>query len=48
MTSTSKYVYINKLDQIVSKYNNTCHRTIAMKAVDVNPSIYFDFNKENN
>ena len=27
MTSVSKHVYINKLDDIVNKYNNTYHST---------------------
>ena len=35
MTSISKKVYIDKLDDIVNKYNNTYHRTIKMKPVDV-------------
>ena len=35
MTSISKNVYINKLDNIVNKYNNTSHRTIKIKRVDV-------------
>ena len=35
MTSISKNVYINKLDNIVNEYNNTCHKTIKMKPVDV-------------
>ena len=38
MTSVSKTVYIDDLDDIVNKYNNTYHRTIKMKLVDVNPS----------
>ena len=38
MTSVSKTVYIDDLDDIVNKYNNTHHRTIKMKPVDVNPS----------
>ena len=38
MTSVSKTVYIDDLDDIVNKYNNTYHRTIKMKPVDVNPS----------
>ena len=46
-TSISRNVYINKLDDIVNKYNNIYHRTIKMKPVDVNPSIYIDFNKQN-
>ena len=31
MTSISKNVYIDKLDDIVNKYNNIYHRTIKMK-----------------
>ena len=30
-----KNVYIDKLDDMVNKYNNTFHRTIKMKQVDV-------------
>ena len=33
MTSISKNVYIDKLDDIVNKYNNTYHRTNKMKPV---------------
>ena len=35
MTSVSKNMYIDKLDDIVNKYNNTYHGTIKMKTVDV-------------
>ena len=35
MTSILKNVYIDKLDEIVNKYNNTYHKTIKMKPVDV-------------
>ena len=35
MTSVSKNVYIGKLDDKVSEYNNTYHRTINMKPIDV-------------
>ena len=38
MTSVSKNVYIDKLDDWVSKYNNTYHRTIKLKPADVKPS----------
>ena len=48
MTSISKNVYIDKLDDIVNKYNNTYHRIITMNPVNVNPSMYINFNKENN
>ena len=48
MTSISKYVYIDKLDNIVNKYKNTYHRTIKMKLFDVKSSTYIYFDKENN
>ena len=48
MTSTSKNVHIDKLDDIVNKYSNTYHRIIKMKPVDVKPSSFIDFDKENN
>ena len=35
MTLVSKYIYIDKLDDIVNKYNNVYHSTIKMKPVDV-------------
>ena len=46
MTSISKIVYIDKLDDIVSEYNNTDHRTIKMKPVDVKDNTYIDFKKK--
>ena len=42
MTSVSKNVYINKLDDIINECNNTCHRTIKMKPVDVKNNTYID------
>ena len=45
MTSITKNVYIDKLDDIVNKYNNTYHSTIKMEPVDVKLSTYIDFNK---
>ena len=48
MTSVSKNVYIDKLDNIVNKHNNTYHSTIQMKPVNVKSSKYIDFVKENN
>ena len=35
MTAVSKNVYFYVLDVVVNKYNNTVHRTIKMKPVDV-------------
>ena len=40
-------VYIDKLDDIINKYNNTYHRTIEMKPINFNSNTYIDFNKEN-
>ena len=41
-------MYIDKLDDIVRKYNNTYHRTIKMTPVDVKSSSYIDSSKEIN
>ena len=48
LTSISKKVYIYKLDDIVNKYNNTCHSTIEIKQVDVKSNTYIDSSKEIN
>ena len=48
MTSVSTNVYIDKLDDTVGEYNNTYHRTIKMKPVDVKDNTYIDFKKEIN
>ena len=42
MTAISKNVYFDVLDDIVNKYNNTVHRTIKMKPVDVKDNKYVD------
>ena len=46
MTSISKNEYIDKLDDMVKKYNNTYHTSIKMKSVDVKDNTYIDFEKE--
>ena len=48
MTSVSKNVYINKLDDIVDEYNNTYHATIKMKLIDVKDNTYINTDKETN
>ena len=48
MTSISKNMYIDKLDDIVNEYNNTYHRTIKMKPIDVKDSAYINIDKEVN
>ena len=40
MTTVSKNVYFDVLDDIVEKYNNTVHRTIKMKPIDVTSDSY--------
>ena len=42
MTAISKNVHIHKLDDIVNECNNTYHRTIKMKPVDVKGNTYID------
>ena len=42
MTSISKNVYIDKLDDIVNEYNNTYHRASRIKPVDVKDNLYID------
>ena len=42
MISVSKNVYIDKLDDIVNKDNNTYHSTVKIKAVDIKLSTYID------
>ena len=48
MTSTSKNMYFDKLDDIVDEYNNTYHTTIKMKPIDVKDNTYINTNKEIN
>ena len=43
MTSISKNVYIDKLDDIVNKYNNTYHSTSKIKPVNVKSSTYINY-----
>ena len=41
-------MYFDKLNDILNEYNNTYHRTIKMKPVDVKDNTYIDFSKEFN
>ena len=43
MTSVSKNVYIDKLDDMVDEDNNTYHKTIKMKSVNLKDNTYIDF-----
>ena len=48
MTAGSKNVYFDVLDDIVNKYNNTVHRTIKMKPIDVTSDSYAEYNEDSN
>ena len=41
-------MFIDKLDDVVKKYNNTYHTSIKMKPVNVKDNTYIDFKKELN
>ena len=48
MTSTSKNVYIDQSNDIVSEYNSTYHRTIKVKPIDVKDNTYINIDEEVN
>ena len=48
MTAISKIVYFNVLNDFVDKYNNTYHKTIKMKPIDVKRDSFAEYNEESN
>ena len=48
MKAISKNVYFDVLDDIINKYNNTVHRTIKMKPIDVTDDSYAEYNEDFN
>ena len=48
MTAISKNVYFDVLDDTVNKYNNTVHRTIKIKPIDVTSDSYAEYNEDLN
>ena len=48
MTAVSKNVYFDVLDDIVDKYNNTVHRSIKMKPIDITSDSYAEYNEDFN
>ena len=48
MAAISNNVYIDLLDNIVDKYNNTVHRSIKMKPIDVTDDSYAEYNEDSN
>ena len=47
MTVISKNVYIEKIDNIVNKHNNSYHQTNKIKPIDLKSSTCFDFDVKN-
>ena len=45
MTAISKNVYVDVLDDIINKYNNTVHKTIKMKPIDVTDDSSAEYNE---
>ena len=48
MTAALKNVYFDILNDIVNKYNNTVHRTMKMKPIDVTTHPYPEYNEDSN
>ena len=48
MTAISKNVYFDVLNDIVNKYNNTVHKTIKMKPIDVTNNSYAEYIENSN
>ena len=48
MTAISKNIYFDALDDIVNKYNNTVHRTIKMKPIDVTSDSFAEYDEDSN
>ena len=48
MTAISKNVYFDVLNDVVDKYNNTYHKTIKMKPIDVKSDSFAEYNEESN
>ena len=48
MTANSKNVYFDVLNDIVAEYNNTYHKTIKMKPIDIGDVSFAEYNEEFN
>ena len=48
MAAILKNVYFDMLDDIVNKYNNTVHRTIKMRPINVTDDSHAEYNKDFN
>ena len=45
MTAISKNVYFDVFDDFVNKYNNTVHKTVKRKPIDVTDDYYAEYNE---
>ena len=48
MTAVSKNICFDVLDDVFNEYNNTVHRTIKMKLVDVTSDSYAEYSEDSN
>ena len=48
MTTISKNVYFNVLNDIIDNYNNTYNKTIKIKHIDVKSDSFVEYNEEYN
>ena len=48
ITAVLKNIYFDMLDDFLNKWNNTVHRTIKMKPIDVISDSYAEYNKNSN
>ena len=48
VTAISKNVYFDVLNDIVDEYNNTHHKTIKMKPINVKSDSFAEYNEESN
>ena len=46
MTAISKNVYFDVLNDFVNKYNNTVHKTLKIKPLDVTDNSCAEYNKD--
>ena len=46
VSAISKSIYFDVLDDIVQKYNNTVHKTIKMKPIEVTDNYYAEYNED--
>ena len=48
MTAVSKNASLDVLDDIVDGYNNTYHKKLKMKPIDVKSDSFIEYNRESN